>query len=412
VRWVPSIIRLYGEKVPNLMAEHLLDNALENRIERSSPSFNKKNFKSPRSIIDESDQRSDECNNKPIISILNGNQSSVSSNLCIHDSKYELAGIQALSLYKNDTFGGAIEEPSSIIFNAIEGQDVDLSTKELNYPQTKKIKRRLLNSFGKKRNMSEEAIEVHNDAIAYLKRNRVEDALELYENFLGKEHSYKVVDKQTENRVVGAFLHNIGVLQIIVGDFDLSVDFLRQAISYRDETLPENGKQSRKIAVTLNEMGIAYFASGQYEDALKVFTDVLSIWENIDGDESYEMTRVLNNIGCTYFVLNELNAALEAMSEALEIQRSFLIESVVKKIDCSKQIVAAVNLSLLGVSETMCNMAHLFFFMKSMEEVKFLLDQAALIHKTLFRGQCTKELLRLEQILTSMISDKPRSPVH
>lgn len=159
-------------------------------------------------------------------------------------------------------------------------------------------------------------------------------------------------------------------------------------------------------------MGIAYFASEQYEDALKVFTDVLSIWQNIDGDESYEMTRVLNNIGCTYFVLNKLSAALEVMSEALEIQRSFLIENVVKKVNCSKQIAAAVNLSLLGVSETMCNMAHLFFFMKSMEEVRFLLDQAVLIHKTLFRGQCTKELLRLEQILTSMISDKPRSPVH
>merc|ERR1719491_106886 len=151
-------------------------------------------------------------------------------------------------------------------------------------------------------------------------------------------------------------------------------------------------------------MGIAYFASGQHEDALRVFADALSIWQNIDSDESCEMTKVLNNIGCTYFVLNEIDAALEAMGEALEIQRSFLIENIVKKMNYSNKIVAAVKISLLCVSETMCNMAYLFFFTKSTEEVRFLVDKAALIHKTLFGDQCRKDLLRLDRILLSVSS--------
>ena len=35
----------------------------------------------------------------------------------------------------------------------------------------------------------------------------------------------------------------------------------------------------------------------QSEDELKIFADALSIWQNIDSDESYEMEKVLNNIG-------------------------------------------------------------------------------------------------------------------
>ena len=138
-----------------------------------------------------------------------------------------------------------------------------------------------------------------------------------------------------------------------------------------------------KIQASLNTMGMAYFASGCYGEALKVFADVLHILQEITNRNHIHISHVLNNVGVTYFTMQEIDSSLEAFEEALEIHRSFLIEIFGKKTNLDQEIdQEIIRNTLLGIAYTLCNMAYIYSYIDSPKEAKFLLEEALITEKS------------------------------
>jgi len=152
VRWVPSMIRLYGKKMTKAMAENLqLENINGKRFKNDTNRFNKKDSKSPRSVV-EGEKNS--FNFPTSLSNMNNDRSStLFSQLSIAcNSKFELTGIQTMNLYKNDIFGGMIKEPGSFVFNMIDNV-MNPATKEHTRHPRQPRKHRWLHSFRKKKSI-------------------------------------------------------------------------------------------------------------------------------------------------------------------------------------------------------------------------------------------------------------------
>jgi len=151
------------------------------------------------------------------------------------------------------------------------------------------------------------------------------------------------------------------------------------------------------LQIYRNEVGIAQFAKGDFEEALKEFADSLGIWQDLG--INLNTIRALNNIGSTYFALDELDSAMEAFEEALEIQRSYLIDYFGSKLKQPKERSEALKRALTGVSETLCNMAYVHKASGSSSTARFFMEEALTIHKTLAPGDPTNEIVDLLSLL-------------
>lgn len=156
------------------------------------------------------------------------------------------------------------------------------------------------------------------------------------------------------------------------------------------------------LQITLNEIGIARFASGSLEEALEAFADALALWQDLDNTPG--VIRSLNNIGCTYFALNEFDSALEAFEETLEIQRSFLLDNTFGSQEGkSRQSNDELKQRLVGVSQTLFNMAYTYKATGSQATTRFLIEEVLTMHKTLSGD--TEKICEIEDILSVLDSD-------
>lgn len=237
-----------------------------------------------------------------------------------------------------------------------------------------------------------------------IKAGNEDKAMESYERFfeLHDKNLLSCDDKCLKVRIVGTLLFNLGNLHIIAGDQDLAVDFLSEALASLTEIGKEKGEYNEDICTILNEIGIAKFSCGKYEEALRHFAEILSLYqENEDTQVTVGTAKALNNIGCVYFALEEFKPGLEAFAESLEVLRSFLIEQFMTKARDPGQNGDTIEAALLYVARTIGNIAHVKHFQGIRHEAKVLLKETLSIHIAL-SGKSGKNARSVEAIISSL----------
>ena len=128
-------------------------------------------------------------------------------------------------------------------------------------------------------------------------------------------------------------------------------------------------------------MGIALFAAGQFDKALKVFADALFIWQELNPDRSGRggVTDAINNVGATRFALNDALAAIEAFEEALQVYRSTLLQ---KEDGTDRKGEAETEGTLLSIAKTLCNLGVVELSLNEHENAKIVFEEAFQIQRT------------------------------
>mmetsp|Transcript_23593 Transcript_23593/g.65485 ORF Transcript_23593/g.65485 Transcript_23593/m.65485 type:complete len:809 (-) Transcript_23593:1694-4120(-) len=174
---------------------------------------------------------------------------------------------------------------------------------------------------------------VHEHLMVPLQSRRFEIAISIFEKIKRGSEGNKQF-----HHLNASTNHNIGMIHLCQGHYQKALESFDKAIQIRKECLPPDHPD---IAVSLQRKGIANFALGSIEEALRCFEAALAICTPID----ITRVKILNNIGVTSYQLEDHTRALKSFSDALEIQRPWLQGSVRRE---SVVFSASIILSNMG----------------------------------------------------------------
>lgn len=132
-----------------------------------------------------------------------------------------------------------------------------------------------------------------------------EQALSIYRDYTEREY----------RKGEGWTLNNLGKIHADLGNTELALNYLHQALNIRKNVLRNRWEEGR----TLRNLGEVYIMLGQKEEALRCLIEALSISREV-GDRRGE-GKALNGLGCLNNILGEREQALNYLQRALSIHR-------------------------------------------------------------------------------------------
>lgn len=149
-------------------------------------------------------------------------------------------------------------------------------------------------------------------------------------------------------------------------------NLFRRAITLKEAAFA--GHQ-HEIALSWNELGIQYFARGDFDGALAAFQrshelESLSSANNDTASSNQELAMILNNIACCYFQMGRHQQAHQSLLEAQLIQHDIV------------GMTAKADLDLLRLATVMCNCGYLKLALRQYEEARPLFEEALLIQQS------------------------------
>mmetsp|Transcript_9112 Transcript_9112/g.23063 ORF Transcript_9112/g.23063 Transcript_9112/m.23063 type:complete len:813 (-) Transcript_9112:202-2640(-) len=181
--------------------------------------------------------------------------------------------------------------------------------------------------------------ELHETAKAFLNDGDYEQALHLFETILKAQR-----DRfgGVEHSSVGAALHNVGVVRLRMGEYEVAEDVLLQALEVRQSVL---GKDHLDLAATLAKLGSARSALQKFDEGLGDLRGALQITRRVLGRSHRTVAQIQCHIACLYFEAGELFSAQATFEDALEIYREIF----------QKEELADRDAVMAQLTETLCN---------------------------------------------------------
>jgi len=172
-----------------------------------------------------------------------------------------------------------------------------------------------------------------------------------------EDGTYVFTDERVQDELTGTIMHNIAVIHSQLSMFEICPQLWDETVLTRRDANPELGIFQSSVATSLNEMGIALFACGQYDKAVRAFADVVYITQEIRGINNAYLATAINNIGVAHFAMDD-GKALEAFEESLQVYRlAMLAESEEEDNNDDSDVFDGAKHLLLGISTTLCNVA-------------------------------------------------------
>jgi tetratricopeptide (TPR) repeat protein len=166
----------------------------------------------------------------------------------------------------------------------------------------------------------------------------------------------------------GITAHNLGVIRVLAGADDEAAHIFRQAITLKSTSF---GPEHPEVALSWDELGIQFFARGDFASALSAFHEAHTIRSKQEGSSSHpNLAMVLNNLACCHFQMGSHRTALLKLQEASEIQHKAVGSS------------AQADLDLLHVAIVVCNCGYLNLALKQYEDARSLFEDALLIQQS------------------------------
>lgn len=171
--------------------------------------------------------------------------------------------------------------------------------------------------------------------------------------------------------LAGITAHNLGVLHVLAGKDDASLPLFEEAITRKREAF---GADHPEVAISLDEIGIQYFARKMFVESLESFNEARRIRALEVGDNYHhpKMAMVLNNVACCNFQMGYHDDALKTLQEARDI------------LSHATGTTTTADLDLLHVAITHCNYAYLLLRSKKYEEARAIFEDALLVRVWFF----------------------------
>lgn len=156
---------------------------------------------------------------------------------------------------------------------------------------------------------------------------------------------------------------------------DQAIPLFEDAI---DRKRSEFGPDHAEVAVSLDELGIQYFARSMFVESLTAFEEARRIRvKQIGGTCNHpKVAMVLNNIACCKFQMKKYDEAIAALLEARDILSN------------ATGLSATDDLDLLHMAITHCNYAYLLVRAKQYEEARSIFEEALLVRSQLLSPSC------------------------
>ena len=152
---------------------------------------------------------------------------------------------------------------------------------------------------------------------------------------------------------------------------DQAIPLFEEAI---DRKRSEFGQDHTEVAVSLDELGIQYFARNMFVESLNAFEEARRIRiKEVGGIDHHhpKVAMVLNNIACCKFQMKKHDEAISTLQEARDILTTNATGAS-----------ATGDLDLLHVAITHCNYAYLLLRAKRYEEARSIFEEALLVRHT------------------------------
>jgi tetratricopeptide (TPR) repeat protein len=123
--------------------------------------------------------------------------------------------------------------------------------------------------------------------------------------------------------VEAALSFTIGETHMLLGDYDVALQFLEHALALRRELLDETDE---RVLDTYDAIGRVYWETGDLEASLQVAQEMLAIRERTVGRRHPDYSGALGNVGNTLADMGRSDAAEGYLREALAIDRQVLTD--------------------------------------------------------------------------------------
>ncbi|KAG7350272.1 expressed tetratricopeptide repeat protein [Nitzschia inconspicua] len=215
---------------------------------------------------------------------------------------------------------------------------------------------------------------VHELAMVSLQSRHFDAAQKTFQKLLrGLDGSKKFA------HLVGSTHHNIGMIQLLHGQFADAVKSFERATQARIECLPPDHPD---IAVSLQRKATAYFALAAFNKAESCLEAAMNFFPK----DHVTRAKILNNIGVVRYQLQDYNKALKSFTSALEMQRQWL-EGPVKR----ESIV-------YDASVTLINMGKVYLRKGDYDLAYFVFEEACLMQTSSFRKDHDIVLVSLDNM--------------
>lgn len=155
-------------------------------------------------------------------------------------------------------------------------------------------------------------------------------------------------------RIKGITSNNLGLALYYKGDFLKALEYLQNA-----QVISEDLKDTVRLASSINNIGMIYKQTGQFEKALNNYRRSMEL----DGKDPASKATYLNNIGLCYSDMGDTASALDNYRESI-----YYAEQVGDS---------------LGMANTLCNIALIYFYKKDIPHSIALYENAIKIYESL-----------------------------
>ena len=176
-----------------------------------------------------------------------------------------------------------------------------------------------------------------------------------------EDGTYIFADERVQDELTGTIMHNIAVIHMQLGIFDITPQLWDEACMTRRDSNPELGIFQHSVATSLNEMGVSLFACGNFEKAIQAFADTIYVRQEIHGTDNAPLAQAINNIGVVHFATGSIDQSLEAFDEALQIYRLAMLAENEGNVSNDESDIAdgsGAQTLLLGIATTLSNVAY------------------------------------------------------
>jgi hypothetical protein len=169
--------------------------------------------------------------------------------------------------------------------------------------------------------------------------------------------------------LAGIVAHNLGVASVLAGLDTESIEIFKDAIQLKEVAF---GKDHPQVAQSWDELGIQFFARGDFVRARESF----QIAHNLRVEKSTHaaadplLAMTLNNVACCDFQTGQYEQALKTLESARDIQHQAASSAEHGELD------------LLHIAIVYCNCAYLCLALKRYDEARVILEEALLIQQS------------------------------
>jgi len=242
---------------------------------------------------------------------------------------------------------------------------------------------------------SQTVASVQQAALMHLKRDEIDDSINLVEGIVFAYYSYferslNIREKNPTSGThfgtidfkpyIGMALHNLGVLNLLKGDYDEALSYFTRAVENRKGSL---GDDHPHYISSLVRLAVCRYALNEFAEAHAGLEEALACAKrrrSITLEGRLQVAEILNNLGCLAYMSGQPTAASSYYRDSMDIQFKALSDSLYLGNATSGQSIS------LNISIARANIGFIKLVTKDLSVAITALENALMEQQILLKG--------------------------